>query len=151
MIKLLVAMDFTDVSRLACRFAGQYALGLETAEIYFLHVLTEDSSPHGAAALQAIEKSIAGMRVLAEKELVAADGAPLTGAIELCYRAVFGRPDTEILRVAREHSVDGIVIGTNSRTGVERLLLGSVAEKVVRGAGCTVMVVKNRTSLSSPP
>lgn len=151
MIKLLVAMDFTDVSRLACRFAGQYALGLEAGEIYFLHVLTQDSASQAAAPLPAIENAIARMRDLAEKELVTADGARLTGAIELCYRAVFGRPEAEILRIAREHAVDGIVIGTNSRTGVERLLLGSVAEKVVRGAGCTVMVVKNKHSPPSAP
>ena len=70
-------------------------------------------------------------------------GTPLTGAIALRYRAVHGRPDTEILRVAAEHAVDGIVVGTSGRQGLERMLLGSVAENVVRGAHCTVMVVKN--------
>lgn len=145
MIKLLVAMDFTDVSRLACRFAAQYALGLATGEIYFLHVFAEDAKGAPEAKLQAIEAAVTQMREVVEKELVAADGTRLTGTIDLRYRAVPGRPETEILRIAREESVDGIVVGTSGRTGVGRLLLGSVAEKVVRGASCTVMVVKNKS------
>ena len=144
MIKLLVAMDFTDVSRLACRFAAQYALGLAAAEIRFLNVLSRDVASDEPGELRAIEEAVGRMRALAERELVAADGTSLTGAIELRYQAVFGRPDLEILRIAREHAVDGIVVGTSGRTGVERLLLGSVAEKTVRGAHCTVMVVKNK-------
>lgn len=146
MIKLLVAMDFTDVSRLACRFAAQYAHGLAAGEIYFLHVLADDAKGDGESELQVIEAAVAQMRTLAEKELITADGTRLTGTIDVRYRAVRGRPDAEILRVAREQSVDGIVVGTSGRTGVGRLLLGSVAEKVVRGASCTVMVVKNKAS-----
>lgn len=146
MIKLLVAMDFTEVSRLACRFAAQYALGLAAGEIYFLHVVTQDVKGDEESELQAIEAAVTRMRAVAEKELVAADGTALTGTIELRYRAVHGRPDVEILRIAREHAVDGIVVGTSGRTGLERMLLGSCAEKVVRGATCTVMVVKDKQS-----
>ena len=143
MIKLLVAMDFTEVSRPACRFAAQYALGLSAGEIYFLHVLGAEPPSAADAVLLDIEQAVGRMRSVAERELVAADGTPLTGAIALRYRAVHGRPDTEILRVAAEHAVDGIVVGTSGRQGLERMLLGSVAENVVRGAHCTVMVVKN--------
>jgi nucleotide-binding universal stress UspA family protein len=141
--KLLVAMDFTDVSRPACRFAAQYALGLEAGEIYFLHVLGDEAQAGSDAALAAIEQAIARMRGVAERELVTADGRPLPEAVALRYRAVHGQADEAILRVAREHDVDAIVVGTSSRQGLERMLLGSVAESVVRGAHCTVMVVKS--------
>lgn len=146
MLKLLVAMDFTEVSRSACRFAAQHALGLEAGEILFLNVLGDDVKRDRETELQAIEDAITRMRAIAEAELVSADGTPLTGTIELRYSAVHGRPDVEILRVARERAADAIVVGTSGRTGVGRLLLGSVAEKVVRGADCTVIVVKTKPS-----
>ncbi len=53
-----------------------------------------------------------------------------------------GKPADEILAVAREVGADLIVVGTKGLTGVERLVLGSVAEKVVREAGCTVQVAR---------
>ena len=48
----------------------------------------------------------------------------------------------EILRIAREDQADVIVMGTHGRTGVNRLLLGSVAERVVRQAPCPVLTVR---------
>jgi nucleotide-binding universal stress UspA family protein len=53
-----------------------------------------------------------------------------------------GDPAGEIVRYARDTSIDVIVLGTHGRTGVERLLMGSVAEKVMRDAPCSVLVVK---------
>lgn len=53
-----------------------------------------------------------------------------------------GDPAAEIVRYAREAEVDRIVMGTHGRTGTERLLMGSVAEKVLRDAPCSVLVVK---------
>src|SRR5919198_2663943 len=49
---------------------------------------------------------------------------------------------TEILRIAQEAHVDLIVLGTHGRTGLGRLLMGSVAEQVVRQAACPVLTVK---------
>ena len=53
-----------------------------------------------------------------------------------------GDPATELVSHATEAGVDLIVMGTHGRTGVERLLMGSVAEKVLRDAPCSVLVVK---------
>jgi nucleotide-binding universal stress UspA family protein len=53
-----------------------------------------------------------------------------------------GEPGEEIVRVATERNCDLIVMGTHGRTGLERLLMGSVAEKVMRDAKCSVLVVK---------
>jgi universal stress protein A len=58
------------------------------------------------------------------------------------YRLVEGDPATEILREARESNCDLIVLGTHGRTGLAHLLMGSVAEKVVRKASCPVLVAK---------
>jgi nucleotide-binding universal stress UspA family protein len=53
-----------------------------------------------------------------------------------------GDPAAEIARYAADAAIDVIVIGTRGRTGVDRLVLGSVAERVMREAPCTVLVVK---------
>ncbi len=56
-----------------------------------------------------------------------------------------GIPATAILRVARETNCDLIVMGTHGRTGLNRLLMGSVAEEVIRKTPCLVLTVKPNT------
>jgi nucleotide-binding universal stress UspA family protein len=53
-----------------------------------------------------------------------------------------GDPAREIIRYAQDAGIDLIVLGTHGRTGKERLLMGSVAEKVMRDGPCSVLVVK---------
>jgi nucleotide-binding universal stress UspA family protein len=62
----------------------------------------------------------------------------------IVVRHVFlqGDPAAEIVRFGRDAGVDLIVMGTHGRTGLERLLMGSTAEKVLRDASCSVLVVK---------
>jgi nucleotide-binding universal stress UspA family protein len=57
-----------------------------------------------------------------------------------------GQPAEVILRVAQEESADLIAMGTQARTGLGRLLLGSVAEQVLRRATCPVLTVRARTT-----
>ena len=65
-----------------------------------------------------------------------ADGVNLTTV------TLEGRPAAELLRYARENGIDLIVIGTQGKRGIERFLLGSVAETIIRNAPCRVLVVK---------
>lgn len=64
------------------------------------------------------------------------------GTVELEYRWVHGKPFVEIVREAREDDADLIVIGTHGRGTAAHLLLGSVAEKVVRTSPCPVLTVR---------
>ena len=57
-------------------------------------------------------------------------------------RFLFGNPGKEILRFAQREQVDLIVLGSHGRTGLSRLLMGSVAEAVMRRAQCPVLTVK---------
>jgi nucleotide-binding universal stress UspA family protein len=68
-----------------------------------------------------------------------------TVAVEHILRE--GNPSAEILRTARENDCDLIVMGTHGRTGVPRLLMGSVAEQVLRKAACPVLTVKGSVTM----
>jgi nucleotide-binding universal stress UspA family protein len=67
---------------------------------------------------------------------------PLNTTIEVQHLLLEGDPAGEIVRHVQQTGVDLVVMGTHGRTGLERLLLGSVAEKVLRDAPCSVLVVK---------
>ncbi len=56
---------------------------------------------------------------------------------------ISGRPFLEIIRIAKERKSDLIVIGTHGRGALKQVLLGSVAEKVVRKAPCPVLSVRD--------
>ncbi|CAL1125018.1 unnamed protein product [Cladocopium goreaui] len=58
------------------------------------------------------------------------------------HRLIIGDPATEVVRLANDEHVDMIVMGTHGRTGLSRLLMGSVAEAVVRRAECPVFTFK---------
>lgn len=62
--------------------------------------------------------------------------------IALEHRQVEGDPAAAILEVAQNEQCDMIVMGTHGRTGLERLIMGSVAEKVMRNARCPVLTMR---------
>jgi nucleotide-binding universal stress UspA family protein len=67
---------------------------------------------------------------------------PVDPTIPVHHVLLEGDPAAEIVRYAHDAGMDLIVMGTHGRTGLERLLMGSVAEKVMRESPCSVMVVK---------
>lgn len=77
------------------------------------------------------EKNIAGVKELAEKEGIHAEGL-----------IVEGRPYEAIADAARDRKIDLIVVGSHGRTGISRLLMGSVTERVIGHADSAVLVVK---------
>jgi nucleotide-binding universal stress UspA family protein len=80
-------------------------------------------------------------------ERMLADIVPNDKSIPCEHRLFIGEPAEVILRFARDEAVDMIVMSTHGRTGLSRVLMGSVAEAVVRRAACPVSTVK---SLSAP-
>ncbi len=58
------------------------------------------------------------------------------------HRLITGDPASAITRLAEEEKVDMIILGTHGRTGLARLLMGSVAEAIVRRASCPVLTYK---------
>lgn len=141
--RILVATDFSETSDQALDCAKAIA-GRFGASIHLLHVLDEppDLSSGGAeasaemAAFCAVRHDRARQRL--RRLLTLEEGARFcaTGHVRT------GAPAEVIRDVAVERDVDLIVMGTHGRTGVAHLLLGSVAETVVRTAPCAVMTVR---------
>jgi nucleotide-binding universal stress UspA family protein len=114
---ILHPTDFSERSDGALPIAQALARD-QGARLVVLHVMDE-SAP--AAAVRA---TVPDARVRMEQRLEKGD------------------PAETILRVASEIKCDLIVMGTQGRTGLERLVMGSVAEKVLRQATCPVLIVK---------
>lgn len=76
---------------------------------------------------------------------------PGNPAVAVEHVLLEGDPAAEIARHAAASGVDVIVIGTHGRTGVDRLMMGSVAERVMRDAPCSVLVVKLPKGSTPPP
>ncbi len=72
------------------------------------------------------------------------DVKPTDSGVAFEHRLLTGDPATTIVRLANEERVDLIVMGTHGRTGIVRVLMGSVAETVVRRAECPVVTYKHK-------
>jgi nucleotide-binding universal stress UspA family protein len=141
--KLCCAIDLSEVSRAAMREATELAhrFGAEL-ELLHVHLNPALSAPDGTAvppsfldvATQELQSNVGAWQAEAERAV----GRPVHATV------LPGAPADEIIRFVREHGQDLLVVGTHGRRGVERLLLGSVAERVVREAPCSVLVVRGR-------
>jgi universal stress protein A len=142
---LLCPVDFSQPSRLAMAWAFDYAQRAP-CEIHLLHVVERhvrlaDLRDVGYDALQTELEEI---HTSAEQELgqMAPSEAARAQVGALQEHVRHGRASDEILRAAEELGADLIVMGTHGLSGIERMLIGSTAERVVRNAPCTVVCVK---------
>lgn len=74
---------------------------------------------------------------------------PADSRVPVEYRLVTGHPVESLVRLAKEEAIDLIVLGSHGRTGLSRMLIGSVAEGVVRKAKCPVLVCKQPVGKSA--
>jgi nucleotide-binding universal stress UspA family protein len=135
---ILVAADFSACSEDAFRVARALSRDYR-AHLIVLHVATPSPLVTPGELERAFQRPD-GYRAELESRLrlVYAADSPT----EAEYRVQDGDPAVEILGAAREACCDLIVMGTHGRTGLGRLLMGSVAEQVVRKASCPVLTVK---------
>jgi nucleotide-binding universal stress UspA family protein len=134
--RMLVALDFSAPSEAALRAATRLAQQFDARAI-LVHALgpSASSQPGRGHAGES-----AGHR--ADRQFQRAVAAAQAEPCVVDRIVERGNPVDVILDQARRVMTDLIVMGTNGRRGVERLVLGSVAESVVRRAGCPVLVVK---------
>ncbi len=138
--RILCPTDFSEASTKAEAYATSLA-SRYGASLHLLHVdpPTPLMSPYGEIPVDI--RLFEDQRQQAEHDLAAARDRARAAGVPADASIRGGYPAREVLDVAdREHS-DLIVLGTHGRGGFEHLLLGSVAEKVMRKAQCPVMVV----------
>lgn len=138
--KILIPTDGSKTAEVAIRHGVGLAKELG-AKVYGLYVI--DISAFAGIPTEAIWESMRslleeeGKRALATVERTAKEQGV---QYELLIRE--GIPSEDVTKVAEDEGTDLIVMGTAGRTGLNRFLLGSVAEKVVKTAPCPVMVVR---------
>ena len=134
--KILVPVDFSEGSDAALDWAT--VLARDTgATLLLVHVEAIPSTTGGGEYIYAIpEPPTAELAERLEKMV------PSDPSVPVIHRMLTGDPATSILRTANAEDVDLIVMGTHGRRGLTRLLMGSVAEEVVRKAKCPVLTVK---------
>lgn len=145
--KVVVGVDYSEPSVKAMRAALDIAVHRD-AQIYALAV-AEGFAPVRPAEVSAeMQQTFHDEAQAALEKWIAAqlDELEKTGA-KLNRRRVaaaidFGKPADGILALAEEVEADLIVVGTHGRKGLERLVVGSVANEVVRGAHCAVLVAR---------
>ncbi len=75
---------------------------------------------------------------------------PTDPAVAYEHRLLMGEPAESIVELAQREHADLIILGSHGRTGLARLLLGSVTEAIMRRAACPVMVIKSRAQVNRP-
>jgi nucleotide-binding universal stress UspA family protein len=133
---ILHATDFSERSLPAFELACSLARDLN-ARLVVLHVAVPPLAVYGEgmiATLPAVDLDEVRKHLTQIK--------PADPGVKVEHRLVEGEAVQEILREARDVGCDLVVIGTHGRTGLDRLLLGSVAEQVMRKAPCPVLTVR---------
>ena len=140
--RVVVPTDFSDCSQEAWELAKRVAAAPDS-ELVLVHVLTE--APRygdGILGIESARKIRDEARKWAEASLedwvakARAEGLDVRSALRT------GVPYEEIVTLARDERADLVVIGTHGRGGMERMLIGSVADSVVRLAPCPVLTVR---------
>jgi len=140
--KILVPIDFSQCSIDAFRYGLSLAKQYRS-KIILLHVIdfrTYESIFHIHMVPQEQAYEVLKKVTLKKYAEMLAD-FDLAG-VEIDQRVVEGHPYVEIVRVAAHEEVDLLVIGTHGRSGLDHILFGSIAEKVVRKAPCPVLAIK---------
>jgi len=142
---ILVPTDFSDPSDAALNYGRELARTFGAA-LHVLHVLDE-AEMRGVVGAGYIGPS----PTLPGREHFVEHGVrdrldhlfeePDRRQLDAHVRAVTGEPVSEILRYAQEQKIDLVVMGTHGRTGIAHMILGSVAEHVVRKSPCPVLTV----------
>ncbi len=140
--RILFPTDFSEASLHALPFAVDLSK-MFGAKLHMFHVLYDIASasglyiPHTSVDLMYKE-----MEANAVKELEQFGWDTREDFKDVEYSVIRGLPYEEILKYVKEKDIDLIVIATHGKTGIDRVLFGSTAQRVVRHASCPVLTVR---------
>jgi len=140
--KVLVPIDFSDYSKSALKYAVNFAKSFN-AEILLIYVVEPIIYPPdfsmGQIAMPTINTDWDN-RAKEELDKLAKNEITNNGNVKTIIKT--GKPFAEIIETAKEEDIDLIIIATHGHSGVEYILFGSTAEKVVRKAPCPVLTLR---------
>jgi len=136
----MVPTDFSPGSDYVIQYAAMIAKMFK-ARILLVHVI--EPFTYSVTDMLNVLDHFAALKTIAQPLLDNARNKLLKKGLVVETALLTGPPYREILQKSRRAGVDMIVMGSHGRTGVEHLLLGSVAEKVVRLAACPVLTVRS--------
>jgi nucleotide-binding universal stress UspA family protein len=142
--RILVATDFSNYSKEALDYASHLAKALK-ADLFLLHIFeTPVYSGIGVSpgVRPKVRQWIKELKAEEAKRLETLAKATERQGVTVHPLFREGIPFLEILEAAQELPADLIVLGTHGRTGLGHVLMGSVAERVVRNAPCPVLTVR---------
>lgn len=140
-VQVVVAYDFSPSSEQALLRAVEVAA---RAPQHVLHVVAA-LEPHQSLKGVSYDTAEHLQKRIMERVTTAFAGRESASEVQFFVHARIGKPAVEILALASEVGADLIFIGSHGKTGVERFLLGSVSERVVREAKCPVLVARPKT------
>jgi nucleotide-binding universal stress UspA family protein len=138
---ILVPTDFSACAEQALDYAIAFATRLR-ARVTLIHVISPVFWGAGEATVAPPPTYFAELEAAAEQDIEAALKHVRAAGLEGQTMVVHGFPFESILTAARDQGVDLIIMGTHGRTGLPHILIGSVAERVVRLAPCPVLVTR---------
>jgi nucleotide-binding universal stress UspA family protein len=141
--KIVVAVDFSrhsqEATRVAVDLAARYQATVKLVHVYqpVDYGLPEGFMSYTPIQLNELIAALEKHLEASEKQAQAmASGVPVSSVL------LHGAISSEIVRFAKDEEYDLIVMGTHGRTGLGHVMLGSVAEKVLRTAPCPVLTVR---------
>ena len=142
--KILCPTDFSEGSLEALRYAISLARSNQS-RLILMYVVNQKMFYEGLSLASACSPEALGKEMAdeARRRLKMLIPVEEREGIDWEMNIRSGSPGREIVRYAKENDVDMIVIGTTGHSGVERMMFGSTAEKVVRAAHCAVLTVRS--------
>jgi universal stress protein A len=141
--KILCPLDFSKHSNRALDVACELARENQ-ASLTIMHAYVIPSYPLPEGYVLASSETVAEILSKTQQAMNEARAkAVANGVAQVDIVMSEGAPFSEIVRAAREHESDLIVIATHGRSGLKHALLGSVTEKVVRKAPCAVLTIRD--------
>ncbi|MDT3697017.1 MAG: universal stress protein [Ignavibacterium sp.] len=138
--KVLVPIDFSDYSKSALKYAVNFSK-LFNAEIILIYVVEPVIYPLDFSMGQIAMPSFSTeWDTRAKEELDKLAKKEINSNVKTIIKT--GKPFLEIIETAKEEDIDLIIIATHGHTGVEHIIFGSTAEKVVRKAPCPVLTLR---------